>query len=59
LVSISTPPPEDNPLTTVKVALGRRLFFDKKLSRVGTLACAEGPRNSPAIVDRGWRVRDD
>src|SRR5215831_13267102 len=34
------PAPESNPLTPDKVALGRRLFFDKRLSRDGTLACA-------------------
>jgi len=34
------PAPEDNPLTTAKVALGRQLFFDKQLSRDGSLSCA-------------------
>jgi cytochrome c peroxidase len=34
------PVPEANPLTPAKVALGQRLFFDKRLSRDGTLACA-------------------
>src|SRR5678815_3155066 len=34
------PVPEANPLTRDKVVLGRRLFFDKRLSRDGTLACA-------------------
>jgi cytochrome c peroxidase len=34
------PVPEANPLTEEKIALGRRLFFDKRLSRDGTLACA-------------------
>ena len=34
------PVPENNPLTKDKVALGRRLFFDKRLSRDGKLACA-------------------
>jgi cytochrome c peroxidase len=34
------PVPESNPLTSSKIALGRRLFFDKRLSRDGTLACA-------------------
>lgn len=32
--------PPDNPMTTVKVELGRRLFFDSRLSGDGTLACA-------------------
>jgi len=34
------PVPEKNPLTPTNVALGRRLFFDKRLSRDGSLACA-------------------
>ncbi|MGZ6371614.1 MAG: cytochrome-c peroxidase, partial [Bdellovibrionota bacterium] len=34
------PVPEANPLTPAKIALGRKLFFDKRLSRDGTLACA-------------------
>ena len=34
------PVPESNPLTPAKIALGRRLFFDKRLSRDGTLACS-------------------
>ena len=68
--------PESNPLSAAKVALGRKLFFDKDLSRDRTLACsschdpdrafsdgrpiaqgfggAEGTRNSPAIVNRGY-----
>jgi cytochrome c peroxidase len=70
------PVPENNPLTQAKIALGRRLFFDKQLSRDGTLSCAtchdpklafsdgrklargingaEGNRNVPAIVNRGY-----
>lgn len=34
------PVPETNPLTPARIALGRKLFFDKRLSRDGTLACA-------------------
>jgi cytochrome c peroxidase len=33
------PVPEANPLTPAKIALGRKLFFDKRLSLDGTLAC--------------------
>ena len=33
------PAPEDNPLTTEKIELGRRLFFDRRLSRDGSVAC--------------------
>lgn len=34
------PVPEDNPLTTEKIDLGRRLFFDRRLSRDGSVACS-------------------
>jgi cytochrome c peroxidase len=34
------PVPADNPLTPAKIALGRRLFRDRDLSRDGTLSCA-------------------
>ncbi len=34
------PIPEENPLTPEKIALGRKLFFDRRLSRDGTTACA-------------------
>jgi cytochrome c peroxidase len=34
------PVPEDNPLTAEKIAAGRRLFFDVRLSRSGSIACA-------------------
>jgi cytochrome c peroxidase len=33
-------PPADNPLTVEKVALGRKLFFDRRLSRNNTISCA-------------------
>ena len=32
--------PEDNPLTKDKIELGRLLFFDKRLSKDNTIACA-------------------
>ena len=32
--------PEDNPLTPEKIELGRKLFFDKRLSLNDTIACA-------------------
>ena len=38
--STSPVAPLDNPTTPAKVALGRRLFFDRILSRDGTVACA-------------------
>lgn len=32
--------PKDNPLTRAKIELGRQLFFDKRLSKDGTVSCA-------------------
>lgn len=37
---VKRPESKDNPLTTVRVALGRRLFFDPILSHDKTVACA-------------------
>jgi cytochrome c peroxidase len=34
------PVPEGNPLTAEKIELGRRLFFDRRLSRDETISCA-------------------
>ena len=34
------PTPEDNPLTNERVALGKRLFFDKRLSVDRSISCA-------------------
>ena len=34
------PVPRENPLTPGKVALGRKLFHDRRLSRNGSMACA-------------------
>jgi cytochrome c peroxidase len=34
------PVPSDNRLTPAKIALGRRLFYDRRLSRDGSLSCA-------------------
>ncbi len=34
------PVPEDNPLTTEKIELGRRLFFDRRLSRDNSVSCS-------------------
>lgn len=32
--------PKDNPMTAEKVELGRQLYFDKRLSKDGTVSCA-------------------
>lgn len=34
------PTPEDNPLTIERIALGRRLFFDRRLSRDNSISCS-------------------
>lgn len=34
------PIPEDNPQTEEKIALGKQLYFDKRLSRDNTISCA-------------------
>lgn len=46
---LATVIPADNPLTPAKVELGRQLYFDKRLSRDGTVSCATC--HDPA---RGW-----
>jgi cytochrome c peroxidase len=39
-VELYRPTPENNRLTPAKISLGRRLFFDRRLSRDGSLSCA-------------------
>ena len=41
--------PDDNPLTAEKIALGKQLFWDKRWSRNGTVACV-----SCHDPGRGW-----
>jgi len=36
----AVPVPKDNPPTAAKIALGRKLFFDRRLSHNGTMSCA-------------------
>ena len=45
------PIPEDNPPTTEKIALGRRLFRDRVLSRDRTLACVNCHNPRRAFTD--------
>lgn len=47
--------PADNPTSTAKVALGRRLFEDPRLSRSGQIACASCHERDLAFAD-GRRV---
>ncbi len=39
-LAVFVPAPADNPSTPEKVALGKKLFFDKRLSLDGTVSCA-------------------
>jgi cytochrome c peroxidase len=43
--------PEGNPTTPAKVELGRRLFYDTRLSRDGTMSCASCHRQELAFTD--------
>lgn len=45
------PVPEDNPLTAEKIELGRKLFFDRRLSRDGSVACASCHDPERAFAD--------
>jgi cytochrome c peroxidase len=45
------PTPGNNPLTLEKIELGRRLFFDKRLSRDGSLSCATCHQPELAFTD--------
>lgn len=45
--------PEDNPLTEAKVALGKQLYFDKRLSQDESVSCASC--HDPA---KGWSNAD-
>jgi cytochrome c peroxidase len=49
---IAPPPvPADNGMSALKVALGRRLFYDRALSRDGSLACADCHRQERGFTD--------
>jgi len=41
--------PSDNPVTDAKVDLGKKLYFDKRLSRDGTISCA-----TCHAPEKGW-----
>ncbi|MFL6214276.1 MAG: cytochrome-c peroxidase [Blastocatellia bacterium] len=49
--------PKDNPMTAEKVALGRDLFFDKRLSVDGSVSCATCHAPERAFTD-GKRVAE-
>ena len=45
------PVPEENPFTADKIELGRRLFFDRRLSRDNSIACSSCHRPELAFSD--------
>jgi cytochrome c peroxidase len=51
------PVPESNPLTREKVELGRKLFFDTRLSRDGSVACSTCHDPKRAFTDEHRRAR--
>ena len=55
-LDLYVPAPEDNPITAAKVELGRRLFFDTRLSRDFTAACAtcHHPERALEVDPIGW-----
>ncbi len=49
----AVPVPADNPITAAKVALGRKLFFDRRLSRNDTISCG-----MCHVPEQGFTVRE-
>src|SRR3972149_7970698 len=47
----SVPVPEQNPLTPAKIELGKKLFFDRRLSGDGTMSCAACHNPEQAFTD--------
>lgn len=43
--------PEDNPQSANKIALGKKLFFDRRFSRDGTISCASCHQPKYAFTD--------
>ena len=50
-LDLYVPAPPENPITTAKLALGRRLFFERRLSGDGRTACATCHQPSRAFTD--------
>lgn len=50
------PVPADNPMSAVKVELGRRLFYDKRMSVTGERSCASCHRQELAFTDGNARA---
>lgn len=51
------PVPDDNPLRPETITLGRKLFFEKRLSRDSTIACATCHNPETAFTDTLPRAR--
>jgi cytochrome c peroxidase len=51
-LAVFVPAPADNPTTIEKVALGKKLFFDKRLSLDGTVSCASCHDPYKAFTDQ-------
>lgn len=49
---INVPTPTDNPQDAAKIALGRQLFFDKRLSLDGSVSCASCHDPRKAFTDQ-------
>src|SRR5687768_4397014 len=50
-LDVYMPIPDDNPITAPKIALGRRLFFDRRLSADRSISCASCHDPSRAFSD--------
>jgi cytochrome c peroxidase len=50
-LDLYVPAPPENPITRDKLALGRRLFFERRLSRDGRTACASCHQPARAFSD--------
>jgi len=48
---VSTPIPGDNPMDSAKIALGKALFFDTRLSKDNTINCASCHKPDLAFTD--------
>ena len=48
---VSTPIPKDNPMDSAKIALGKALFFDTRLSKDNTINCASCHKPGLAFTD--------
>jgi cytochrome c peroxidase len=51
LSGVEVPFPADNPITAAKIVFGKKLFFDKRLSRNNELSCASCHQPDKAFTD--------